>query len=109
MPFNPNAFMQPEVYFGEYFEVEANHGETTIIPVDVEPAARTNADLADYVEGRIDEPDETVLRKTGWLARMQAPGYLDATEWAAFDSEAEAYDYLDEYYGDDCADNSEEN
>src|SRR5882672_10415185 len=99
MAFNPSAFMQPEVYYGEYFEVEANHGECNILPVDVESGARVNGDLSDYIEGRVDAPFAPVERKSGWLARMQAPGYLDATEWSAHETEAEALAYLEEYYG----------
>jgi hypothetical protein len=94
------TFMKPEINHGDYYEVEANHGETHIIPTDVENAT-TNGDLADYIEGTIDEPDAPVTIKTGWLARMSAPGYLDCTDWSAHATEQEAKDYLEEYYGDD--------
>lgn len=32
----------------------------------------------------------------GYGARLSAPGYLDCTEWAVFDTEEEAREYLDE-------------
>lgn len=41
---------------------------------------------------------ETII---GFGARLSAPGYLDCTEWAVFDTEKEAQDYLDEYYPED--------
>lgn len=35
-----------------------------------------------------------------WWARLQAPGYLDATEWAGgFDSEREAQAHIAAFYG----------
>lgn len=44
---------------------------------------------------------ETWENIEGYGARLSAPGYLDCTEWAVFDSIAEAERYLDEMYGDD--------
>jgi hypothetical protein len=37
----------------------------------------------------------------GYGARLSAPGYLDCTDWAVFDTEQEAEEYLDENYPDD--------
>ena len=96
-----DQFMQPEVEHAEYWEVSANHGETHIVPADVCPAA---GDLAHYVEGRIDHDEfdhPTVELKTGWLARLSAPGYMDCTDWTAHETEDEAYEYLAETFGDD--------
>jgi hypothetical protein len=39
--------------------------------------------------------------REGFGARLSAPGYLDCTEWSVFDTEQEAWDYLEEMYGDD--------
>ena len=37
----------------------------------------------------------------GYFARMSAPGYTDCTEWIGpFDTEDEAKQHLDDYYGD---------
>ena len=46
-------------------------------------------------------PIENVEHKHGWGARLSAPGYLDATEWAVFDTKQEAAQYLLEMYGND--------
>jgi len=35
---------------------------------------------------------------TGFGARLSAPGYLDCTDWAVFDTEEEAKQYLMETY-----------
>lgn len=43
----------------------------------------------------------------GYGARLSAPGYMDCTEWTVFDSPEEAKSYLEEYYGDDDAEESE--
>jgi len=37
----------------------------------------------------------------GYGARLSAPGYLDCTEWAVFDTVAQAEQYLEEMYGDE--------
>jgi hypothetical protein len=37
----------------------------------------------------------------GYGARMSAPGYLDCTDWSVFDTEQEAYNFLNEFYGDE--------
>ena len=34
----------------------------------------------------------------GYGARMSAPGYLDCTEWSVFDTEEEAYTYINNAY-----------
>lgn len=101
------SFMQKEIYFGSYYEVAANHGETHIVPIDVSGHVQTYGELSDYVEGKIDSPEDTTDICNGWLARMQAPGYLDCTDWAAFSTEAEADAYLDEMYGDDEGEDSD--
>lgn len=95
------AFMKPEVYEGQYYEVSANHGETHIVPFDVVGNMNQYAALADYVEGEIDNPDDNTELCRGWLCRLSAPGYLDCTEWSAFETEQEARDYLADMYGDD--------
>ena len=78
------AFMEPDTYHGDYYEVESKAG-TTFIPVDVHRNAKTNADLRNYVEGDLYQPDEEPLVKTGWLGRLSAAGYMDATEWSPYE------------------------
>lgn len=107
-------FMQPDVYYGPYWAVEANGGETHIVPADVcdpwpnpeedIPTGRSLFELADYIDGTMDKDDgdmPCVERQIGWLARLSAPGYMDATDWTAHETEDEAYEYLAETYGDD--------
>lgn len=69
------SYMQPEIYEGDYWVVETTAG-TEIIPCDVCPAPEG---VADYIEGTILGCD--IDRHHGWLARLTAPGYLDATTW----------------------------
>lgn len=54
--------------------------------------------LADYCENKEAWKIDLV---EGYGARLQMPGYLDCTEWAVFETEKEAEDYLEEMYGDD--------
>jgi len=63
--------------------------------------------LADYIENR-PETVWSIERRTGFLARMSAPGYMDATEWNLFDSEAEAEEYVRENYQDDDEEEEED-
>lgn len=96
------AFMQPQVYFGGYFAVETTH-RTEIVPdVMIGRTMGTAAEaFENYVEGKIADLDEVIEHKTGWLARMAAPGYIDCTDWTVHASEAEARAYLRKTYGDD--------
>ena len=53
--------------------------------------------LRDYIEGN--KILDIVIRE-GYGARLSAPGYMDCTEWAVFDTEQEAIDYLEDTFGD---------
>lgn len=96
-----NSFMQPQIYYGDYFSIETDAG-TEIVPCDV--VGRTMdvhvEALLNYLEGDPVDDDEMCEVQTGWLARMSASGYLDCTAWSAFESEQEAIDTLEDYYGD---------
>ena len=94
------AFMQPQIYKGEYFAVDTTCG-TEIVPCDV--VGRTIAvhveALLNYLEGTPCDPEETCEVKTGWLARMSAPGYLDCTSWSVYRTESDAQNQMSELYG----------
>lgn len=53
--------------------------------------------IRQYTEG---EP-ETWENIKGVGARLSAPGYLDCTPWSVFETEEQAFAYLDEYYPED--------
>lgn len=53
--------------------------------------------LRDYCEGKPESWDNV----KGYGARLSAPGYMDCTEWAVFDTPEEAEAYLEEMYGDE--------
>lgn len=98
-------FMQPEIWPGDAWEVQANHGETHIVPAEEIKSSLSVEDFAPYVEGTIDTDDNgnpiATLRRDIWFARLSAPGYLDATDVAIFDTEDEAREYIADTYGDD--------
>lgn len=87
------GFMEPEVYETDYLEIDGPAG-TEIIPCDVADYHPTEAmrdgsatdrfeipsELADYCENR---RAWSIERKHGWVGRMSAPGYMDATPWGA--------------------------
>lgn len=87
-------------------EVQANHGETHIVPAEVVPDAIDGDDpedireaLREYVDGTIDDADP-VFHRHVWLARLSASGYIDCTDWSIHTSEAEAESYLVDTYDD---------
>jgi hypothetical protein len=100
MPADPfeGSFLRPSIEHGEYFQVNTSAG-TEVVPADVlslRVEAVQASVLRDYLEGAPDDPDEIIERKTGWLARLSAPGYLDCTAWTAHASEGAARAYLNQ-------------
>ena len=66
------GFMKPQVYEGDYFEVDTSIG-TEIVPCDMLGSSEPcfpRASLESFLEGEPDEPDEPVESKHGWLARL---------------------------------------
>jgi len=103
-------FMQKQVTGNEnWLRVETSQG-TDFLPGDLCIFVR-NSD-ADMPESKREEYKKAIWEYTagepqewenikGFGARLSAPGYLDCTEWAVFDTEDEAREYLEEMYGDD--------
>jgi hypothetical protein len=98
--------MVPNVWRGDAWEVSANGGETHIVPADAVGASAvpSDGDLDPFVEGRIDRDEDgapiVTLRSGVWFAQLSAPGYLDQTDLAIFDTEREALEYLVDTYDD---------
>lgn len=102
------GFMEPQVTHKQrWIRVETSHG-TEFLPTDLvgdlinsgyseESDAIDRETLQQYCEGTV-ESWESIL---GYGARLSAPGYLDCTEWAVFDTAEEAEDYLEEMYGEE--------
>jgi hypothetical protein len=86
--------MQAEWYETDYWRVETTAG-TWIIPQDVESDPNN---LAAYVEGEIADPEQDVYAEHGWIGRLSAPGYLDATDWSAAETEQDLKEQLAELY-----------
>lgn len=107
------GFMQQEIVSGEWYEIDGSHG-TTYVPSDIigvvtingkairkgklyKSTANLDKQLRDYVSGEV----YSVQLRDGYGARLSAPGYMDCTEWSVFDTQDEAQEYLDEFYGED--------
>jgi hypothetical protein len=98
------AFMEHNVTDKQrWAEVETNCG-TEFVPIEqlgitlperLEESAEL---LRDYLEG---SKVFSVQEREGYGARLSAPGYMDCTEWAVFDTEEEATRHLEETYGDE--------
>lgn len=114
------AFMQQQIQFGLWLEVETRDG-TDFIPADLVdttgmaeghtygvhgPIGRDVAAAAAQYVGVTSRPEriETVRLFKGYGARLSAPGYMDCTDWCVFDSHEAAVEYLEETYGDETED-----
>lgn len=108
------SFMQPQIEFGVWIEVDGCDG-TDWIP----PGVTTLPDEADfdedaYLAACIDAVRDytrsrkvyNVTERRGYGVRLSAPGYMDCTEWSVFDTEAECRDHLAEFWEvcPDCGD-----
>lgn len=102
------GFMQRQVYQGEFYLVEFDNGSTECVPVQVSGHVETNGELADYVEGRVDDPEGEPELHTGFYGRFSAPGYMDRTDWVWAETEQEVIDQLGEMYGEDDDEGEEE-
>lgn len=105
--------MIPEIEPGTWVMVDGLTG-TEWIPADLvdlnevrdlidrlglgEPVGLTDTSLRDFTSNTVAFDIDI---QEGYGARLSAPGYLDATEWAVFDTEAEAQSYLEEMYGEE--------
>lgn len=108
------AHMEPDIEFGEWFEIDSTLGAEFILADLAKDAPQMDLDqwhevedsptlqqflasLEDYVTVPLDYIDR-VRRVEGWGARMSAPGYLDCTDWVVFSTFEEAEEYLEETY-----------
>lgn len=118
-PFREDAFMKPVVEFGTWIEIDGPNG-VDVVSADLADLREVNklrakirihgsADLhgtglGEFTENRIAR--EITVRK-GYGAHMSAPGYMDQTEWSVFNTEKEAWEYLEEYYGEEIEEEEE--
>jgi hypothetical protein len=72
----------------DWFELDGNHGIQWLPADDAPELAGLDVETArKYYDGTKVWGIEAVQ---GWGVRLSAPGYLDCTDWAVFDTEAEA-------------------
>ena len=84
-------FMEPEIIQGRGWEVETDGG-TFYVPdlaleATVGPVARI---LMQYAPEPVGGRHVAHRRVKGYFCRLSAPGYLDATDWEFFTTEADA-------------------
>lgn len=96
------GFTKKQIVYDRWFEVDTAQG-IWFIPQDLigKIMHPKKSDLLDYTECHDVDDIYSVRVIDGYGARMSAPGYLDCTEWTVFDTEEDANNYLDEYYGED--------
>ena len=98
-------FMQPEVTYGRWYEIETLDGYYALpfeligdayIVSDRWVDAEDEPNLVDRINQYVGVPRDRVLAVQtidGWGARLSASGYLDCTDWCVFQTEQEARDY----------------
>ncbi len=112
------AFMRIETMVDTWYMVETLDNGTDYVPasvcgdLDLEKGEPIDDDserwaeclhqIKDYVDGHKIQSIEFIGEQ--WAARYSAPGYMDCTDWALGDTEAEARDECVTIYGDeeDC-------
>lgn len=112
------SFMQPQVIKKRWLTIDGPNG-TESIPAELvkephlggfsEAKQKLFAQCEEYAKYLFEAAKDyrendrfySVEFVDGFGARMSAPGYLDATDWAVFDTEAEAVKYLLDQYLDD--------
>ena len=87
------AFMERQVEFGEWWEIDTDGG--------VFYAPRWNMSKDDVFNDFPSGSITTIGTVSGYGARLSAPGYLDCTEWTVFGTEAEAHQFLEDFYPED--------
>jgi len=84
-------FMVPEYTESiEWWKIDTEHDGATYVPRKI----FTRGELYGFFE----VTDEDISVAKGFGARLSAPGYLDCTEWAVFDTLEEAREYIQEQY-----------
>lgn len=99
------SFMEPQIVFGRWVEVEGNIG-TEFVDADlvgeIEPYQGPAIPIPEALDMYCENCTVTEIKVIeGYGARFSAPGYLDRTDWAVFETEEEAQEYLDEQIEDD--------
>lgn len=98
-------FMEPQIVFGRWVQVEGNIGVDVVdadLVGEIEPYQGPAIPVPEALEPYCENGKVTEIKLIeGYGARLSAPGYLDCTPWTVFGSEAEAQQYLDEQADDD--------
>lgn len=79
------GFMKPEFFFGA-------------VTFDSELGPMPSEDWLNNFDP-CDDASRIEDEKECWACRLSAPGYLDCTDWVAFDTEGECVEYLVDTYG----------
>ena len=95
------AFMNPVIDREPYYEIETTDG-TEFLPEAVCGILTPETwkdEVKMYCHGEA-EGDECPERHEGFICRLSAAGYMDATDWVGFATEVECAAHLLEMYGD---------
>jgi len=110
------SFMEKQITIKQrWLRVETHVGSTEFVSVydtglDIPNGNDFDSpDIAKNISQYTEDKPEIWENIKGYGARLSAPSYLNCTEWAVFETEEEAEDYLEENYPEYEEDESEEN
>jgi hypothetical protein len=99
--------MRPEIVRDSHVAFIDTTSGTSVLPLDTlglpEPPPSDDdeaclawvASLSDYLPAECVDPEGAVATRSGYVVRMSAPGYMDATEWEYCETEADIAEWLE--------------
>ena len=94
------GFMQKQIERGTWVVIDTAEG-TVVIPADLCGPNPGAEEVLQYTEVFNANQIYSVKTVEGVGARLSAPGYMDCTPWAFYDTEEEALADLEDMYGED--------
>lgn len=95
-----SSFQKPEIYRGQYFSIETDHGTETVPAYVIGRTCETHVEaFLNYLEGTPLDEEMGIPIQDGWIARVSAPGYMDCSAWEAHSTYEGAARSLIQNYG----------
>lgn len=96
-------FMKPDYRQDNFYLVELIDGSTECIPFHVSGKVKRVEDLKDYLS-ESPTPNQTLIVRSGYVYRLSADGYMDATDWSYASTELKMWKEMVDLFGSDSDD-----
>lgn len=96
-------FMTPDYCQDNFYLVDMMDGSTCCVPQHVSGKVKHVRQLAMYCDG---DPvkNQKLTVQSGFVYRLSANGYMDATDWSYASTELEMWKEMIDLFGSDCED-----